>query len=132
MQVLKFGGTSVGSPDAISKVIDIVSEKIKQEPVIVVVSAFGGTTDALLHCGAQAAAGNEDYKEQVNAVTARHLNAVKQLIPVQQQSSMLSAVKKLCNEVEDLCNGIFLVISWYDHICYHCVKMPVGCNANML
>ncbi|ULQ54762.1 bifunctional aspartate kinase/homoserine dehydrogenase I [Flavihumibacter fluvii] len=109
MQVLKFGGTSVGSPEAISKVIEIVAEKIKQEPVIVVVSAFGGTTDALLQCGAQAAAGSEEYKEQVNAITSRHLNAVKQLIPVQQQSSMLSAVKKLCNEVEDLCNGIFLL-----------------------
>lgn len=109
MQVLKFGGTSVGSPDAISKVIDIVSEKIRHEKVIVVVSAFGGTTDALLQCGAQAASGSEEYKEQVNAITARHLNAVKQLIPVQQQSSMLSAVKKLCNEVEDLCNGIFLL-----------------------
>ena len=109
MQVLKFGGTSVGSPEAIAKVIDIVSAKIKQEPVIVVVSAFGGTTDALLLCGAQAASGDEEYKEQVNAITARHLNAVKQLIPVQQQSSMLSAVKKLCNEVEDLCNGIFLL-----------------------
>lgn len=109
MQVLKFGGTSVGNPDAISKVIDIVSEKIRHEKVIVVVSAFGGTTDALLQCGAQAASGSEEYKEQVNAITARHLNAVKQLIPVQQQSSMLSAVKKLCNEVEDLCNGIFLL-----------------------
>jgi bifunctional aspartokinase / homoserine dehydrogenase 1 len=109
MQVLKFGGTSVGSVEAISKVIEIVAAKIQQEPVIVVVSAFGGTTDALLLCGNQAAEGNEEYKEQVNNITSRHLNAVKQLIPVQQQSSMLSAVKKLCNEVEDLCNGIFLL-----------------------
>lgn len=109
MQVLKFGGTSVGSPDAISQVIDIVASKTAQEPVITVVSAFGGTTDALLQCGALAAGGNESYKEQVNNITTRHLNAVKQLIPVQQQSSMLSAVKKLCNEVEDLCNGIFLL-----------------------
>lgn len=109
MQVLKFGGTSVGSPDAISQVIDIVAAKTAQEPVITVVSAFGGTTDALLQCGVLAAGGNESYKEQVNNITTRHLNAVKQLIPVQHQSSMLSAVKKLCNEVEDLCNGIFLL-----------------------
>ncbi|MBC6490158.1 bifunctional aspartate kinase/homoserine dehydrogenase I [Flavihumibacter stibioxidans] len=109
MQVIKFGGTSVGSPEAILQVIEIVAEKIKQEPVITIVSAFGGTTDALLQCGALAAGGNELYKEQVNNITNRHLNAVKQLIPVQQQSSLLSAVKKLCNEVEDLCNGIFLL-----------------------
>ncbi|KIC95661.1 bifunctional aspartate kinase/homoserine dehydrogenase I [Flavihumibacter solisilvae] len=109
MQVLKFGGTSVGTAEAILRVIDIVSEKISKEPVIIVVSAFGGTTDALLQCGSLAAGGNELYKEHVGHITTRHLDAVRQLIPVQQQSSMLSAVKKLCNEVEDLCNGIFLL-----------------------
>jgi aspartokinase/homoserine dehydrogenase 1 len=109
MQVLKFGGTSVGTAEAILRVIDIVSEKISKEPVIIVVSAFGGTTDALLQCGSLAAGGNELYKEHVGHITSRHLDAVRQLIPVQQQSSMLSAVKKLCNEVEDLCNGIFLL-----------------------
>jgi aspartokinase/homoserine dehydrogenase 1 len=109
MQVLKFGGTSVGSPEAILKVIGIVKEKSKTQPIITVVSAFGGTTDALLQCGELAAGGNELYKEQVNNITSRHLDAVKQLIPIQQQSSMLSSVKKLCNEVEDLCNGIFLL-----------------------
>ena len=40
MQVLKFGGSSVGSADAISKVVAIVLESIKKEPTIVVVSAL--------------------------------------------------------------------------------------------
>lgn len=109
MQVLKFGGTSVGSPEAIQKVIAIVSEKLKKNTVITVVSAFGGTTDSLLLCGQMASQGDEQYKELIQQLTGRHLNAVKQLIPIQQQSSYLSAVKKLCNEVEDLCNGIFLL-----------------------
>lgn len=109
MQVLKFGGTSVGSHEAIQKVISIVAEKIKKHKVITVVSAFGGTTDLLLQCGQLAAQGNEQYKELIQQVTNRHLEAVKQLIPVQQQSSNLSAVKKRCNELEDLCNGIFLL-----------------------
>jgi aspartokinase/homoserine dehydrogenase 1 len=39
----------------------------------------------------------------------RHLEAVKQLIPVQQQSSILSMIKRACNEIEDICNGIFLL-----------------------
>jgi aspartokinase/homoserine dehydrogenase 1 len=37
------------------------------------------------------------------------LEAVKQLIPVAQQSQLLSLVKKSCNEIEDICNGIFLL-----------------------
>jgi aspartokinase/homoserine dehydrogenase 1 len=109
MQVIKFGGSSVGSPEAIQQVISIVSEKVKQYPVITVVSAFSGTTDQLLQCGQLASSGDESYKQIIEEITSRHLNAVKRLIPIQQQSSLLSAVKKLCNEIEDLCNGIFLL-----------------------
>src|ERR1044072_5771851 len=109
MQVLKFGGTSVGSADNIKKVIDIVRNKLGKEKMIVVVSALGGTTDALLNAGVLASTGNELYKEELLRIEQRHLEAVKQLIPVQQQSAMLSLVKKMCNEIEDICNGVFLL-----------------------
>lgn len=109
MQVLKFGGTSVGSPQAIEATISIIANRLSGSPLVVVVSAFAGTTDALLQAGVAAAGGNESYKELVEAITLRHLTAVKQLIPIQQQSSLLSAVKTICNELEDLCNGIFLL-----------------------
>jgi len=108
--VLKFGGTSVGSADNIRKVIEIVKGKIeKDNTTIVVVSALGGTTDALLNAGSLAAQGNEQYKDELQRIEHRHLETVKQLIPVQQQSSMLSQVKKMCNEIEDICNGVFLL-----------------------
>ncbi len=42
-------------------------------------------------------------------VEQRHLEAVKALIPVTQQSSVLSWVKQRCNEIEDICNGVFLL-----------------------
>lgn len=109
MQVLKFGGTSVGSADNIKRVISIVKEKIKNDKTIVVVSALGGTTDALLNAGQSAASGNEQYKEALQHIEQRHLETVKQLIPVQHQSHELSLVKKLCNEIEDICNGVFLL-----------------------
>jgi len=109
MKVLKFGGTSVGSAEVIQQVIAIVKEQLQQHKLIVVVSALGGTTDKLIHCGTLAAQGSEAYKEQTQQVEHRHLEAVKQLIPVQQQSSILSHVKKVCNEIEDLCNGIYLL-----------------------
>jgi aspartokinase/homoserine dehydrogenase 1 len=109
MLVLKFGGTSVGSAENIEKVIAIVKEKLKTDKLFVVVSAMGGTTDALLECGKLAAAGNEAYKEKLREIEQRHIATVKELIPVQQQSALLSLVKKMCNEIEDLCNGIFLL-----------------------
>jgi bifunctional aspartokinase / homoserine dehydrogenase 1 len=109
MKVLKFGGTSVGSADAINKTISIVSSKLKDDSLVVVVSALGGTTDLLISSGQLAAEGNEEYKESLKKLENRHLDAVKELIPVQQQSSVLSQVKKYCNEIEDICNGIFLL-----------------------
>ncbi|HYV53206.1 MAG TPA: aspartate kinase, partial [Chitinophagaceae bacterium] len=109
MLVLKFGGTSVGSAENIEKVIAIVKEKLNAGKVLVVVSAMGGTTDALLECGKLAAAGDEAYKEKLLEVEQRHISTVKELIAVQQQSASLSMVKKMCNEIEDLCNGIFLL-----------------------
>lgn len=109
MQVLKFGGTSVGSADNIKRVISIVKEKLEKDNTIVVVSALGGTTDALLNSGLMAAGGNEQYKEALQHIEQRHLETVKLLIPVQHQSHILSLVKKLCNEIEDISNGVFLL-----------------------
>src|SRR5436853_5418603 len=109
MLVLKFGGTSVGSAENIEKVIGIVKQKLDKNSLFVIVSALGGTTDALLECGRLAAVGNETYKEKLQQIEQRHISTVKELIPVQQQSALLSLVKKMCNEIEDLCNGIFLL-----------------------
>ena len=109
MQVLKFGGTSVANAENINKVIAIVKEAIKKDRTIVVVSALGGITDLLLGAAALAAEGDESYKERLATIEQRHFEAVKQLIPVAQQSQLLSLVKKTCNEIEDICNGIFLL-----------------------
>jgi len=109
MQVLKFGGTSVASAENINKVVEIVSATIKKEPAVVVVSALGGVTDLLLGAATLAAAGDETYREKLTVVEQRHLEAVKQLLPVAGQSQLLSLVKKACNEIEDICNGIYLL-----------------------
>ena len=109
MQVIKFGGSSVASAENINKVVEIVKTKTGERKIAVVVSALGGITDLLLQCAHLAAAGNESYKIILQEIELRHLNTVKELIPVTQQSSVLSAVKKMCNEIEDICNGIFLL-----------------------
>ncbi|MGE5748835.1 MAG: lysine-sensitive aspartokinase 3, partial [Gemmatimonas sp.] len=53
----KFGGTSVGDAAAIRRTAEIVKSKIDRDP-IVVVSALGGTTNALLAVGEQSAKGH--------------------------------------------------------------------------
>ncbi|QEC40444.1 bifunctional aspartate kinase/homoserine dehydrogenase I [Pseudobacter ginsenosidimutans] len=109
MQVLKFGGSSVANAVNINKVVGIVQEALKKDRTVVVVSALGGVTDLLLQSGALAAAGDEQYKNVLQVIEQRHLEAVKALIPVAKQSSVLSWMKQRCNEIEDICNGVFLL-----------------------
>lgn len=106
MYVLKFGGSSVANANNIKIVADILLS-YPNHPIIVVVSALGGITDQLLHTGEKASNGDETYKEILSSVERRHLDTARQLLPVTNQSASLSRVKQYCNEMEDLCEGIF-------------------------
>ncbi|MFY7652245.1 MAG: aspartate kinase, partial [Chitinophagaceae bacterium] len=106
MKVLKFGGSSVANAENIQKVAAIVQQPF-YKGTIVVVSALGGVTDLLIKTGETAADGYDDYKELLLQLESRHLDTVKQLLPVTDQSSCLSAVKQHFNELEDICEGVF-------------------------
>ena len=60
MKVMKFGGTSVGTPQRISDVATLVSNAGR---CIVVLSAMSGTTNSLLKISSAAAAGNKQEAE---------------------------------------------------------------------
>ena len=57
MIVMKFGGTSVESAEAIERVAKIVASRSKRSP-LVVVSAMAKVTDQLVTMGQQASSGN--------------------------------------------------------------------------
>lgn len=109
MQVLKFGGSSVANAENINKVVALVRQALTKDKTILVVSAFGGVTDLLIQAAQTAAAGDESYKEKLQDIERRHLEAVKALLPLTGQSAVLSAVKTRCNEIDDICNGAFLL-----------------------
>jgi len=109
MQVLKFGGSSVANADNISKVIHLVRQALTKDRTILVVSAFGGITDMLIQAALSAAAGDEAYKESLQEIEHRHLETVRALLPITRQSAALSAVKTRCNEIEDICSGVYLL-----------------------
>jgi aspartokinase/homoserine dehydrogenase 1 len=109
MQVLKFGGSSVATAENMEKVISILLAASESGTTAVVLSAMGGVTDALISSGKLAAAGSEQYKQLLQTLETRHLDAVRALMPVARQSALLSWVKQRCNEMESLCEGIFLL-----------------------
>ncbi len=108
MKVIKFGGSSVATPDRIKSVINIL-KPYSQSNVAVVFSAFGGTTDVLIQLSTLALEGNLAYKEKLEVVEARHLDAVRELIGIKNQSGILAQVKIQINELEDVLQGVFLV-----------------------
>lgn len=109
MKVLKFGGTSVANAENIDRVLKIVAEKAKHEKLVVVVSALSKVTDLLQLASQKAASNDESYKEIVAEIEKKHLDTLKELIPVSEQSSLLSHVKRIVNHLETLLDGCFLL-----------------------
>lgn len=109
MQVLKFGGSSVANATNMNKVVGIVVEAAKKETTLLVVSAMGGVTDSLINAGTLAESGDESYKNILKDLEQKHLDAVRDLLPIQQQSATLSQVKQKFNELEAISDGVFLL-----------------------
>jgi len=108
MKVLKFGGSSVASSQSIRQVLEIVKQTSKSNKTIVVVSAFGKTTDTLLKT-AQNAVQGIPYNLLLKEVENNHIQILKELIPVANQSEVISYVKRLFNHLETLFEGCHLL-----------------------
>ncbi|MCL4118390.1 UNVERIFIED_CONTAM: hypothetical protein GTU68_018363 [Idotea baltica] len=108
MKVLKFGGSSVANAKNIAQVKQIVS-KNESDKIAVVVSAFGGVTDLLLQAAEKASLQDSTYTSLVKEIENRHLNGIKELLPINAQSAVLSKVKSDINTLESLLEGAFSI-----------------------
>ncbi|HEX6313566.1 MAG TPA: lysine-sensitive aspartokinase 3 [Gemmatimonadaceae bacterium] len=80
MIVAKFGGTSVGDAAAIDRAAAIIAERIPRQP-LVVVSALGGATNALIALAEQASSGQLILAIRgVEALRERHLKVAAELL----------------------------------------------------
>ncbi|MDV7697515.1 bifunctional aspartate kinase/homoserine dehydrogenase I [Chryseobacterium soli] len=109
MKILKFGGSSVANAHNILQAENIIKKESLQNKIIVVVSALQGATDSLIKAANYASHKDERYIRLIKELEEKHLNLVKELIPVLDQSAWLSFVKKHFNDIEDLCNSIFVL-----------------------
>ncbi len=113
MKVLKFGGSSVGSPERIIGVKKII--EAETSPCVVVVSAFQGITDNLKKISELAAARKEEYKLQLDEVISRHKKTTKSLITDKNQLNVLSTIDDIFSETSETLNGIFLLRELSNH-----------------
>lgn len=116
MKVLKFGGTSVAHSQNIMLVENIIKKESQKNRIVVVVSALHGVTDQLIKAAEAASHNNENYIHILKNLEEKHLDLVKDLIPFAEQSSWLSFVKKHFNDIEDICNSIFILKEFTDRI----------------
>ena len=106
MKVLKFGGTSVGSTEAVKNLRLIVErEKENDKPLFVVCSAFSGITNSLLEA-TEEALHNRDYQSILDGIEQRHYNMIKETLPVSVQNPLLMLVKGNFNILEDLLSSV--------------------------
>lgn len=103
MKVLKFGGTSVGSEDAIRQVAKIVQSYVDQ--TVLVTSAVGGVTDQLVKIGEVAASGDRVYISHFETVKVQHEQLYYNLIENKPDEDFY----KIIGEFEDLCKGVYLL-----------------------
>ena len=76
---MKFGGTSVGRPERMHQVKDLITRST--EPTLVVLSALSGTTNALVGIGeALATADKILAKERIDSLYAHYLNFYPELL----------------------------------------------------
>jgi aspartate kinase len=109
---MKFGGTSVGSPEAIANVVAIVKESYEADNrVLVVVSAMSGVTDQLLASVKMAVSGNKwGYLSTAQKLRDRHEEVLNILIPPSPlRERTLAQVKTLLDELTEICHAISIL-----------------------
>ena len=108
MKILKFGGTSVGTPESILRVKEIVSSR--EEPCIVVVSALSGVTDQLIRASKLAAAGDPTFREVIAQLRMRHDDMCTAVVPdAAVRTALVAELEGLLDQLERICEGIFLL-----------------------
>jgi aspartate kinase len=111
MKIMKFGGTSVGKPERMHQVKDLITRDNQKK--IVVLSALSGTTNALVGIGEALADANKDLaKERIDKLYGHYLQFYKELLKT---DAARSKAEKIIKEHFEFLN-IILKISFNEAI----------------
>src|SRR5437763_871107 len=106
MIVMKFGGTSVESAQAIERVASIVKARAARHP-IVVVSAMGKTTNKLLAIADAALKGDRDsYIRQLHDLRDFHSREARQMAPLGRRAELDRVLDEHFQELTELVKGL--------------------------
>ena len=107
--VAKFGGTSVGTPERVRRVVALAtSEATDGHRRVVVSSAFGGVTDRLLAALDAAERRTGEHRAILAEIRARHAEALALARPAE-RDALAARLDGLFTEVGELLEGVFLL-----------------------
>ncbi len=109
---MKFGGTSVGSAEALAQAAGIVLEQAQEwDRLAVVVSAMSGMTDTLTRGALTAASGDgQTYRAIVTDLRVRHYRAVDALLtPDGERAQLLAMVDDYLDEFAAFCRSVHIL-----------------------
>ncbi|HXG38767.1 MAG TPA: bifunctional aspartate kinase/homoserine dehydrogenase I [Bacteroidota bacterium] len=109
MKVLKFGGSSLATPERMRDVAHIVLRAAKNDRIVVVVSAFQGITNQLLECARLAEAGNTSYESLFEEIARRHRSALNAVLGRRSGSAVRRQVDALLEDLREVLHGIYLL-----------------------
>lgn len=90
MKVLKFGGTSVGSPQRMKEVCKLITEEGQQK--IVVLSAMSGTTNSLVEISQYLYGGNKlGANEVINKLHSKYVDHVSEIYDTEEYKNKVSS-----------------------------------------
>ena len=79
MKIMKFGGTSVGKPERMHQVSELITKEPEEK--IVVLSALSGTTNALVEIGNSIATGERELaKKQIEKLEKHYQSFISELV----------------------------------------------------
>ena len=108
IKVLKFGGSSVGTPDRIRLVMEIIANThARHKNLVVVFSAFQGVTDHLIRTSRQAAGGDRRYAVALASLAKRHRNVLAALVPVSRRTKAAKSVQSRLADLTDVLHGVY-------------------------
>ncbi len=110
--VMKFGGTSVGSPEAITQAAQILADYAPQwDRIVVVVSAMRGVTNALLQSAADAGTGDDEaYTAHIGQLRDRHRETIRTLFPQSgERTPLLALIDRYTAELSAYCRSIHVM-----------------------
>ena len=109
MKILKFGGSSIATPERLSAVMNLIATAERESQIAVVVSAFGGITDQLIRMIEKAGDGDESYYEEFGTFVDRHEEMIQALTSDEKQHTLRQSIDNYTARLSEILRGVFLV-----------------------